>query len=144
MVHDGPGTRHPWADRSHAATEQRPPLPNARPRLGAPRLVGIGSPPAVYMWARKPPSTASTWPVMYDALGDARNTTAPEISAGSPQRPSEVRVFSHSLTPGLATTAALVAVAKKPGATALTVIPVEPNSAANAFVKASRPPFAAV
>src|SRR5215813_12978395 len=81
---------------------------------------------------------------MYEAPGDARNTTAPAISQGSPQRPIAVLLFSHSLTSGLATTAALVAVAKKTGATALTVIAFDASSADSALVRASSPPLAAV
>jgi hypothetical protein len=36
----------------------------------------------------RPPSTASTWPVMYEALSEAKNTIASATSAGSAQRPS--------------------------------------------------------
>ena len=33
-------------------------------------------------WVRYPPSTASIWPVMYEAAKGARKTTAPAISWG--------------------------------------------------------------
>jgi hypothetical protein len=38
-----------------------------------------------------PPSTTSSWPVTYDAPGDARNATAAATSSGVPDRPTGVR-----------------------------------------------------
>ena len=35
-----------------------------------------------------PPFTISVWPVMKDAIGEARKSAAWEISSGSPLRPS--------------------------------------------------------
>lgn len=81
---------------------------------------------------------------MYDAAGEAKNTTTPATSCGCPQRPSEVRCFNQSAIAGSATTSALLSVAKKPGETALTVIPKVPSSAASVQVSASSPPFAVV
>ena len=41
--------------------------------------------------ASQPPSTATTWPCTYAAAGEARNTTAPPMSSGVPQRPAGMR-----------------------------------------------------
>ena len=46
----------------------------------------------------RPPSTASTWPVMYAASSDARNATAFAISSVVPNRPWVVNTGSGKAT----------------------------------------------
>src|SRR5262245_66439603 len=75
-----------------------------------------------------PPSTTMVWPVMKLAASEHRNTAAPAISCGRPQRLSAVRAANFDPSVGLSTIARLVSVAKKPGAVALTVIPCGPSS----------------
>jgi hypothetical protein len=41
----------------------------------------------LYDWPMLPPFTTSVWPVMKDAIGDARKSAAWAISSGSPLRP---------------------------------------------------------
>jgi hypothetical protein len=41
----------------------------------------------LYDWPMLPPFTTSVWPVMKDAIGDARKSAAWAMSLGSPLRP---------------------------------------------------------
>src|SRR5262249_16272862 len=75
-----------------------------------------------------PPSTTMVWPVMKLRGSEERNTAAPAISCGRPQRLSAVRAANFGPSAGLSTMARLVSVAKKPGEIALTVMPCGPSS----------------
>src|SRR3954462_12696885 len=85
--------------------------------------------------AVNPPSISNVAPLMSAAAGDARNTTAPHTSAGSPTRPSGIlhkrslrkaSFSSHFTVPG---------VRMKVGATALTFTWCGPHSTAKHLVK---------
>src|SRR2546427_11457953 len=87
-----------------------------------------------------PPPTRIVSPVMNDASGDAKNTTAPATSSGVPQRLSGVA----SATDFCVTTSALSAhfVLIHPGATTLTRT-LGASSRARHRLIARTPPFAA-
>ncbi len=64
-------------------------------------LVGWPTPPsrASRQTCARPPSTASSAPVTYEAPGDARNTTAPATSSALPKRPRGVRARRSAAKP---------------------------------------------
>src|ERR1700724_18099 len=84
-----------------------------------------------------PPSTTKDWPVMYEALGEARKHTAAATSAGVPARPMGV------CRPAIRSDSVEDAVAIQPGATALMVIPSSAVSNATARIMPSIAAFAA-
>lgn len=86
----------------------------------------------------KPPSTTSVWPVMKEASSDAKNATAPEISAPLPIRFSNEGGMSH-VPFVLPEACAVASVAIHPGLTALTRIGAA--SAAKERVNASPLPL---
>ena len=51
--------------------------------------------------AESPPSTTSSWPLTKSDAGEARKTTAPPSSAGSPQRPAGTRARSQASNSGV-------------------------------------------
>src|SRR5262250_3063978 len=84
--------------------------------------------------ARKPPSTARTWPVTKLAASDARKTAAPTSSLSFPKRPMGVRVRNSLPRSVPSRRAALSSVRKTPGAMALTQTPLPAHSMASDFV----------
>ena len=86
---------------------------------------------------RRPPSTCSTSPVMYEAPGEARKATAAATSSGVPKRRSGIRPrISSAATSRMAR---VIALSMTPGATALTRMPLDASSTARARVNPSRP-----
>ena len=80
----------------------------------------------------------NTCPVMYDALSDAKKQTASATSLAVPKRFIGINCLkSFSLIPSV------ISVLIKPGATALTVIPLLPTSCESALVAPITPAFAA-
>src|SRR5580700_11600284 len=75
---------------------------------------------------------------------DARNIAAPPTSSTFPQRPAGVRLHSHALNSGLATSAAFNGVSKYPGPIALICSPNLAQSAHIPFVRFLTAPFEAV
>ena len=84
-----------------------------------------------------PPSTASTCPVMYPASSLARNATALATSSAAPMRP--IGIVDSVVVLAAYGMAAVMSVAIKPGATALTVTPREASSLARDFVMPMTP-----
>ena len=99
------------------------------------------APPAGRYIITRPPSTASTWPVMNAASSLTRNATAAAISSVSPNRPSGVAARSRSLR--ASGRSRVSSVSTKPGATALQVIDRLASSRAVALVRPMSPAFAA-
>src|SRR5579884_439398 len=97
--------------------------------------------PCVDLYIRKPPFTSSTWPVIYAASSLARKQTACATSISVPMRPRGISGRRRSRAAG--SSAAVMAVSIKPGATALTVIPREATSWATALVRPIKPALAA-
>src|SRR5439155_154913 len=89
-----------------------------------------------------PPSTHSTWPVMYAASSEARKANAPATSSGSAKRPSGMRSSVLAANLGFVRTVSVIAVAAS-GATALTVMPRLASSRAADFVSPTIAAFAA-
>ncbi len=89
----------------------------------------------------RPPSTISVCPVTKDASLDARNSTAPAISAGLPMRFSNDGGRAQS-SPPEAGCASSCSVAIQPGLTPLTRMPWGAASAASARVSPSTPALA--
>ena len=83
---------------------------------------------------------AITWPVMYSPFV-TRNATSWAISSGRPNRP--IGIFSRIFARTSSGMAAIIWVAMKPGAIALTVTPLLASSSAAVFVKPTMPAFAA-
>ena len=76
------------------------------------RLVTKTSQARAHTLVDRPPSTAKTWPVTYDAAGEARNTAAPPSSSGSARRLIGVRSSTHFVNAASASNALLNSVAK--------------------------------
>lgn len=86
--------------------------------------------------AVQPPSTSSVVPVMSEAAGEARKTTAPATSIGSPIRwTPAIRSMTSARNTGSAKAASVPGVRTKVGATALTLIPYVPHSTARHLVR---------
>src|SRR5688572_22743648 len=89
-----------------------------------------------------PPSTGSTWPVMYDDAFDAMNTKAPAISDGSAQRLSGMRFIMLAANFSLVRMVSVIGVAAS-GASALTMMFLVASSRASDLVKPMMPALAA-
>src|SRR6202041_570674 len=86
--------------------------------------------------AVQPPSMRIVWPVIREAAGEARKTTAPETSTGSPMRWSAaIRSMVSARNAGSARASSVPGVAMKVGATAFTVMLNCPHSTARHFVR---------
>ena len=90
----------------------------------------------------------STWPLTYDASAEQRNAITPATSSGWPTRRTGVcaataAVKSSNGTPIRAAVCSVIAVAMKPGATELTMIPNGPSSIASVLASPWSPAFAA-
>src|SRR5688500_10924971 len=84
--------------------------------------------------ARKPPSTARTWPVTNDAASEARYTAAPTSSSTRPKRFIGVRA-SSSWPRGVSRSAVFRFVRNTPGAIEFTVTLCGAHSTASARVR---------
>src|SRR3954451_21522892 len=82
-----------------------------------------------------PPSTRTTVPVVEEAAGGSRHSTAAAISSGDPARPSGLRATAawYSGVTGLTGLCTVT----NPGETAFTRIPAEASSTAHALVSIS-------
>src|SRR5215510_1196693 len=88
-----------------------------------------------------PPSTNSPLPVTNDAASDARNTTTPASSCGSPQRPIGICATNSLYFTGSSSSVRLSSVPNGPGQIAFTVTPVPAHSSASTFVRLTTPAF---
>jgi len=88
----------------------------------------------------KPPSTARICPVMCFPASLARSTAAPFRSSASPMRRSGTPAANFS-SPTASMVPYVIFEGKKPGASALTVIPCRPQLPANARVKLTTAPL---
>src|SRR4029079_1365821 len=86
-----------------------------------------------------PPLIEITWPVPYTACSDIHSAMSPATSSGFPAR----FIGTSRAIRSASNTAAVVAVAMTPGATALTVTPREATSSASAGVAPCSPALAA-
>src|ERR1700704_3448799 len=84
--------------------------------------------------ARKPPSTANTWPVTKLAASDDRNTAAPPSSSSLPNLFIGVRIRNSRPRSVPSSRAAFRSVRKTPGAIALTQTPNVAHSTASDLV----------
>nr|WP_261321592.1 hypothetical protein [Rhizobium leguminosarum] len=78
-----------------------------------------------------------------EAAALARNSAAPAISSGRPQRWTVMRWRTKGINSSFAASAAFVSVANQPGAIALLVMPSGPNSTAMPRISLVSPFFAA-
>src|SRR5882724_8403909 len=86
--------------------------------------------------AVQPPSIRIVWPVINAAELEARNTTAPATSIGSPMRcNAAIRSITSARTSGFARYSSVPGVRINVGATAFTVMLYLPHSTARHFVK---------
>src|SRR6266542_651692 len=86
----------------------------------------------------RPPSTTSSWPVMYDARADSRKATASAMSSGSPSRPSATWLRKYSRTWSLPpVTPSNISVATWPGVMVLTLMPRSARSGASVRARLS-------
>src|SRR6185312_8882047 len=88
-------------------------------------------------WAVYPPSTSKLAPVMNEAEGDARWTTALATSSMLPRRPSGMRPITSARNASSAKKGSVIGVATKLGATELTRMRCGASSTASAFVRPS-------
>ncbi len=152
--HGGAGNSYCWADPEFGCVVRLPhELPGARPvaqpangrgqqlrPLGDP--VGTSRPAvAAGYWARKPPSTASVWPVTMPAAGLARNRMAVATSSGSASRPIGVTRSISATTSALSSSGAMKPVRTQVGATAFTRMPWRAHSTASARVMFTMAPL---
>src|ERR1700726_940227 len=86
--------------------------------------------------AVQPPSMSMVWPVMRDAAGDARNTTAPATSIGSPMRcKPAMRSITSARNAGSDRASSVPGVEMNVGPTAFTVMLYLPHSTARHLVR---------
>jgi hypothetical protein len=85
----------------------------------------------------RPSLTSRYWPVTNRLSSEAREETTSATSSGAPRRPRAVWLSRRRTVSAFCRTAALPSVAIQPGATAFTVMPRGPSSAAKARVIAS-------
>ena len=116
-MYTAPSIAFGWTSRNHPRS------------LGCAQPIGVRSAstiqasrpdPAKTTQITVPPSTGSTWPVMYDAASEAKKTNVAAISSGSAQRPSGMRAMVFAASFSLLRMFSVIAVAAS-GATALTV-----------------------
>ncbi len=136
----GPSRHCPKAERGPALM-RRPPLPFRPGRASTVRPARSGQHgQASAVW---PPSSTSTWPVMYDDAALARNTAPPAISSGWAQR----RIGTVATVAGPAVSSShrlrFSAVAVQPGHSALTRTPSAAHSTASDLVSEISPALAA-
>src|SRR6185503_3829103 len=122
-------------DEVRQLAEELPPEHSREAEVGRPRR-GDVDPRGDGHRAVQPPSMRTVWPVISDAAGDARKTTAPATSIGSPIRcRPAIRSFVSASNAGSASAPCVPGVRMNVGATALTVIPCWPHSTARHFVR---------
>jgi len=93
--------------------------------------------------ARKPPSTARTWPVTIADAREARKRTAPTISSGSARRPIGVSSSMRRTSSGFSVMARVRGVRTHVGAIAFTRMPWRAHSTASARVMLTTAPLVA-